>query len=707
MRRAAALVVAAAISVPLTGAQAAAQQPAEAALELTLTQLTGALGPGSVRPPEPPPDDPLTVPEPPVDLHLRALIEHVGDEALDGLRVVVEVHPAATSRGRLRADLRNGPITNAIHIDQHDLRDGDALTPGDIAGVSVTLPRSEVPWAAAGGVHPVRIAVLRGAAVLAEVTTAVVWLAAPPQDPLLTTALWPIDAPPWRRSGPTYPAAVDAEMRTDGRLDALVTALELHPEARVLPAPPAHLLEDLQDRADGFSRSERVDGGSLERRKVAPEDPAARRANDMLQRLRETMAALPLPPIARPYADADLRALVGTPEARSIGGEVASTGRGRLDAVSGRTSDQRAYMLPEIVDPAVLDLVPADTVLVPYEAIEGPDPAADPTLPSPVRDVRSDSGRPVTLLVGDPYVTALLGAPSDGGPVLATQRLLAETAMVFFEAPGAPGRALAIHPPHAWSPTTETAQRLLAGLSAATWLELTDPSRVASTARRGGTAELREGGPTSLDDEQVRTLVTAVQDLEAAVAARPVEGATDLAGRLPAELRETLLRATSRWFPVDASESGALVADVRRAIDTTFSEVSLATGTLVTLTADTGTIPITLQRGAGGPVAVQVEVASQGRLAWPEGRRSAVIELEEDTTQTVTFPTRALSTGTFSVSVRVTDPTGRLELDRTTMSVRSTAISRPALSVVAGLVVVLLLVGSIRRRPRRRLEVVR
>jgi hypothetical protein len=332
--------------------------------------------------------------------------------------------------------------------------------------------------------------------------------------------------------------------------------------------------------------------------------------------------------------------------------------------------------------------------------VSGPDPEADPTLPSPVREVRSASGRPVRLVVGDPYVTALLDAPGPGGPVLASQRVLAETAMTYFEAPGGQGRAFAVHPPEAWAPTAALAGQLLTDLTSATWLELGDPTGVAGSATSPGRATLAPPTPPTLSAEQADRLADTLGDLAAASVARGEE--PELSGRDPAELRDQLLRSTSRWFPAGSGEADALVSDVRGAIDRTLADVRIASGSLVTLTSDTGTIPVTLQRGAGGPIAVQVEVASQGRLAWPEGRQSETLQLEEGTTQTVSFPTRALSTGTFSVSVRVTDPSGRIELDRTTLSVRSTAISGVALTSIAALVVLLLLAGVVRRRPRRR-----
>jgi hypothetical protein len=684
-----------------TPAALATQDPGT--VELTVSGFSGVLGPGSVQPANDD-TDPRDVPEPPTDLTVRALVAHTGGDAVDQLRLVVEVHPPAATRGALRATVDDDEPTTVPSVHDTDIRPDDRLEAGEIAGVELVVPAAEIAWAEEGGVHPVRIAVQRGTEVLAEVTTAAVWLATVPEQPLATSMLWPLDTPPWRGPGGVYAEDADAALRPGGRLDAVLRALERHGDAGVVLAPAAHLLEDLRDRAEGYVRTERIDGGALESRRVDPESSSARRANDVLQRIRAVIDGGRHPPLVRPYADADLTALVGDPAVRDLAGELAVTGRRRLQRLAERAPDAGASVLPASTSPEVLDLIPGEIALVPYAAVEGPNPAAEPTLPNPVREVRSASGRPVTLLVGDPYLSDLLAEPPNVGPVLGSQRILAETAMVYFEEPEA-ARALSLHPPEDWSPSTELAGRLLGRLAAATWVELGPPAIVTSTPDTPARATLAEPGTPTLTEEQTGRLATALQDLDAAADARSSEPVLD--GRDPSDLRDQLLRSTSRWFPAGSGEADALVADVRSAIDTTLADVRIASGSLVTLTSDTGAIPVTLQRGAGGPLAVQVEVASQGRLSWPEGRRSEVLLLEEGTTQTVSFQTRALSTGTFSVSVRVTDPTGRLELDRTTLSVRSTSISGPAISIIVGSVVVLLLAGLLRRRPRRRLELVR
>jgi hypothetical protein len=284
--------------------------------------------------------------------------------------------------------------------------------------------------------------------------------------------------------------------------------------------------------------------------------------------------------------------------------------------------------------------------------------------------------------------------------------VIAESALAYFEAPTAAGRTLLLMPPPTWHPSPGTADLLLEGLRAANWLTLSTPSDQIEHGQAGGELlELAEVATEPFPGDLAALLDSAATGLRAATAALP-DGANQLDGRSASELRDDLLRASSHWYREAAGEAESLVREVQRAIDATFGSVEVATGS-VTLTSDTGQIPVTLQRSRGGPVTVAVEVASQGRLLWPEGRRSEPLVLEDGASQTVSFSTQARSTGTFPVTVRVTDPTGAHELARTRLSVRSTAISGPALSAIGGVILVLLLLGALRRRDRRpRLEVV-
>lgn len=682
-----------------------AQDEDESSLAITLSELTGVLGPGSRPPPEPGSDEEMG--RVPMDLDLRVLVENDGDVPLSDLTLVIEVHAPAAGRVELRRALAGELGSADTAVRSVPLLEGRRLQPGEITGVMHTIDREELGSSEGGGVvRPVRIAVVRGLEVLDEVITPVVWLSTVPQRPLAATMVWPYDAPPLRTSGGAYLAGVDREVRPGGRLDVLLRTLERSDDPLVTFAPAPHLLEDLADRADGFVSFERNDEGVLESRPVGAAGSQARLADGTLHRVRELAGSLPLSPLASTYASADLAALHDAGGAAAeLAANAAVDGRRRLQRQLGRDIAAASHLLQGPVDPSVLDLVPGETVLVPSEVTA--EPPVEATNPSPVRSLRAPSGRLVTVVVADPDLEdALAEIDHPAGPVAATQRIIGQSAMAYLENPGAADRALLLLPPANWDPPPRAASRLVDELASATWLELVSPDEL---VRGGATAGVAFAEPElgAFSDDFAASLDTAAVSLTAAAAALP-EGETRLNGRSFAELEDSLLRASSRWLRgTNEAEAEALVRDVQRTADETFGDVEVATGP-VTLTSDTGQIPVTLQRTRGEAIMVSVEVASPGRLVWTETRRSVEpVELQPGGSHTVSFPVRALATGTFPVTVRVTDPSGVHELGRSSMTVRSTAISGAALSLIGLAILILLLLGALRRPGRKpRLEVV-
>ena len=677
-------------------------------VDLTLTGLTGILGPGSV----PTPEDPGDLLPHLEELEVRVLVANDGETALTAAQLVVEVHPPMLTRGLLAAALDGDLRGPALHVHSQPLTDDRPVEPGDIVGLIDRFAREDVDWAdEVGGVHPVRIAVTLGTEILDEVVTAVVWLNEAPSTPLLTTFIWPLDVPPWRGPGGSYPSAVDRETRPGARLDRLIGAVERAPSGvPVVLAPAAHLLEDLSDRSDGYVSQVRTDAGNLEPRTVGPTDPGAAEATDLLRRLRETAAVAPISPVSSSYADADLAALLAGDDVHNdLAAIAAADGRRRLQLQLGVAVDGATHLVGGPIDEAVLDVLPGETLLLPAAVAELPALGADPALGPPVRTLRAPSGRLLTALIGDPYLAVALDRPSDAADAVeAGQRVLAETAMAHLTAPRSSGLGLVLLPERTWDPPGAVAEEVLLALDGAPWLRFVSPSALAPEAQRGpGTVGLTPPAFAALGPSLGPPLSATWTGLQAALDASPSD-TTRLDDRPIEHLRDDLLRATSRWFHGPGEPNAtALVQDVRRVVDMTFGAIEITAPT-VTLTSDTGQVPVTLQRRRGGPLEVTVTVESQGRLLWPEGRTSEVIELSEGDTHTLSFATQAVSTGTFPVTVVVTDPTGVRELVRTSLSVRSTAISRPALTAVAVLVGVLLLVGSLRRGPKRpRLEVVR
>ena len=665
---------------------------------LIVSDLTGVIGPGS---------HPAAA-QRDLDLGVRVLVENTGQRQIGQLRVVVEVHPAVADRGELERALQ-GPLTSApLAVQGHDLRDGGLLPPGDLGGVAASFGPAEVAWPGTTSVHPVRIAVLRGARILDEVVTAVVHVAQRPTDPLPTTLVWPLDDALWRTVDGAYPLEVDRSTRPGGRLDVLLRALEARPESPVVLAPAVHVVEDLLDRADGFVVLGRQPDGSLERHVVEPEDREARASNDLLQRIRAVTATLPFAPVVGAYAHADLVALTGgEPILRDLAGEAATDARRRAPTLLDRRVDGAAHLVGARIDPAAVEVLPGDVLLLPADVVD--DAAQHDT----VRPVRSATGRLLTGLVGDPVLTAALSTRTPAGAVLDVQQVIAHTALCALENPDDPARALLILPPASFDPGPDLATALIAEVPELPWLELVDPATLATRARDRGTtvsfAEDPDRPPRA--PEVLDALADALRDLEAYRASRP----SDLPPDQPSDdqrpvgvLRDQLLRSTSEEFTgMPGGEAEALVRDVAQDLDRRLGEVEVIGGAQVTLTADSGEVPVTVQRTRGGPLTVEVEVTSPGRLVWPDGRRSEPFVLEEGATRTLSFATQARSTGTVPVTVRVI--AGGQELDRATISVRSTAVSGVALMLTAGVVAALLLAGSVRgRRQRRRprLEVV-
>jgi hypothetical protein len=674
---------------------------------LHLADVTGVLGPDPDRDDADAEAAPLTAEQsdPGGDLELRLLVSNRGESSVEGLRVVVEIHPAASSREALADAFRGGGFgspTGPVH--DQAVRELSSLEPGEVAGVEETISQEEAGWPADGGVHPVRISLVRGAEVIDELVTAVVWLGDTRGGQLLTTFVWPLSDAPWRTEQGSYPAAAQGEIRPGGRLDVLLRALEQHEGAGVLLAPAPHLLEDLQDQASGFEQVELQEDGSRMTEHVEPEDEPARLANATLQRLREVAEQLPNQPVYGPYADADLDALATQGQAmRELAGELASDGRRRVQLGLERTADASAFVVGSPISPESLDLMPTEHLLLPAGLVE------DDGVRGELRTLRSPSGRPLLASVGDPVLDDLLTDPELDG-LAAAQRVLAETAMLYFESPTTEGRSLSLHPPRSWDPDPEMVHALLAGLEEAPWLDLVAPSQQASFGTRSSAeVVLTEPERETLSPELIGRLEAARTDLEAATAARPdddgVDGEDPLPSRSHRELEDALFRSTSTWLSGNATAE-SLVRDVQSEVERSFGDVEVASGSQVTLTSDTGQIPVTVRRTRGGPITIRVEVASQGRLEWAQ-RRSEDIVLADDEAHTISFETRALGTGTFPVTVVVTDPSGTRELERTTLSVRSTAVSGPALSATGVLVLGLLLVGALRRRPRGpRLQVV-
>ena len=687
---------------PVT-AQTAGPAPdaaADAPARVTLTAIDPVIGRGSVAP------DPATVD----GASWSLLVEHTGTVAWERLEVVAELHGALGSRSALRAALAGGTVPPAA---QRVVAPGPTgpIAPGSVMRIDGVVPLVGARLTGAdSAVHPLRLRVLADGQPVGSISTAVVRLGAAPTARLATSLVWPLAAAPQRDPAGDPSAGLDPLTLAGGALDTLISALTplvdgdapdvlLRELARgVALVTPVHLLEDLGQRAE------------------VPEgvDAAAQRAAVLLSRIRSTALALPADPVVTPYADADLRRLLASgPALRTIAARAVLEGERRVPALLGRPASG-TMLLAAPVAPAALDLLPMDTVLLPYSAIVAPDLALDVPIGEPVRTLRSPTGRIVTALVADPYLTDALGASTraqPGDPLLAAQEVLVRTAMVHLEAPGRQGRALVLLPPNGFDPDPRFAAEVLARLAQAPWLAPGSPAAVAAAASADSAASATQGprditrlAPSPSDplpERLTSALTTTARDLELLVGAAdlPASEPTLLVGqRSLARASDELMRATSTRFAGELDRALALLVGVRAGVDAAFGSVTITLAD-VTLTDRDGTVPLTLRHAGSVPLRVRVEVSAPAALTWTDGTvREVTLEIGAD--RSLEIPVRSGATGRFAVSVRVTDPTGERLLADETVGVRATAVAGPALALIVMTVVGLTVLGAVRQRRR-------
>jgi hypothetical protein len=685
----AALMLLSAIGMLVGTANAQTLPAAETSLRVArMTTLTGA---GSVT-------GDATAPE---QIFLRVLVEHVGPADLVDAQLVIESYGRLTTRSLLRQTLDDGEVGWPRSVTRQGLRDG-TLNSGDVAALDVYLDVSDVVVRGRSGVYPIQLSLTRGTEVLDRVVTAVVHLEEKLVNPLRTVAVWPIDRAPMLTPS-TSTDDFDAEIAPGGRIDDLVAALESRPNSPFVLAVSPHLLAELSRRASADGQS--ADDGDDDEQEADDheqesdaQDAGAIAAARTLARIQALLASLPLEPVTGAYAEADLGVLAEAgPVLAEIGSEMAVEGARRLESLGGRTPDSSTFLITSPLTRRALDVVPGDHLLLPWSSAASRVPEPGEEVAATLRELRSASGRILTASVADPWIGAALEGIDDAhGTVLAVQRIIAETALLNFESPGIADRPLLILPPRDWDPGGRVARDLVPALAAAPWLDLVAPSRHAQLAT--------DADPTVLSSQLARVpgdVVAGVGQNVASLgnlAASLPPGVSVVGGREVADLDDQLRRATSHWFASSPGTAQGLVDDVQSTIEAAYGGISIPAAQNVLMAGKDGEIPITISRPTGDPLVVVVEVRSGAALVWPNGT-SEVRTLTAGTTQTLSFAVLARARGDISVDVIVRDLSGARILAESTIRVRSTFISRPALAIVGGVLLLLLVIGRLRKRP--------
>jgi hypothetical protein len=272
---------------------------------------------------------------------------------------------------------------------------------------------------------------------------------------------------------------------------------------------------------------------------------------------------------------------------------------------------------------------------------------------------------------------------------LLAQALIAETASAFFELPLlGPQRALVVAP--ATMPNPVALRQALDGLAAAPWVHLRTASDTLTTMEPLADAS-DLGARASRKPGYLTAARAARRDL--ATFARVTVG--DLP-EIPKLDRLVLMAESSEWDR--APNTGTAVArSVSARVRAVFRGIGVAQRS-VTLTSRSGEVPVTVFNQNPFPVRVRVWLVS-AKVLFPAG----AIRTREipPPSGSIGVPVQARAAGSFPLVVRIETPDGARLLARGELTLRSTAISAVALSIVGGSTALLLFAWA-RRSTRRR-----
>ena len=159
--------------------------------------------------------------------------------------------------------------------------------------------------------------------------------------------------------------------------------------------------------------------------------------------------------------------------------------------------------------------------------------------------------------------------------------------------------------------------------------------------------------------------------------------------------RDLLIAESADWRPAAARARGrSFVRAVQRGIAAVYRRVDVES-TRVTLTARSGTIPITVRNDSAQRITVVLRLSSP-KVDLPVAGEPFVLEPQRRSTQLLEVGTRA--TGTFPIRVDVLTPDGAEPIANGEVVLTSTAFNRVALVLSGGAAGFLLLWWRLGRR---------
>lgn len=550
-----------------------------------------------------------------------------------------------------------------------------SLPPGATTQVTFTVPAADLGLTTRSdwGPRGIAVRVSDGGDRLAAVRSFVVW--APPGDvpPVRLSTVAAVTGPPVDPDPVAYDEALAVATGPDGRLGELL------------------------DATAGASDVGWVVDPALVAAAQASSDPAVTAWAERLLEAsqgRTTFALRAYDPDVAAYAHAGLPLPDGTPLPGTDPQPAAPTTPTAPGAASWRTDlAWPADPVPDLTTTALAASSGATTVVVGGDAL-APDSSLTYT-PTGTAGVSTPAGD-VTALVPDPVLTRVVAAGGAADPV-ATQRLLAETAVIARERP-AEARHVLVALPRGWDPDAEAFQARLAALEAAAWVDVAPVDELLA-APVPGDARTPLPDDTPAEGEIPPSQLHALDRTRAELAAYATLVPDPAALTRPLEPDFVTPAAVAYRAAPEARD--AAVQHAAQAAQNVMDGVSIQRGSPILLLAEEQSLPVRVANELPQDVEVQVVLRPDDpRLKAPQRPTTTVPAGSE---VTVPVAVEAFGSGNVTVDVEVVsaaDPSVRVA-EPAEFVVRVRAEWESVGTTVVGALLAIAMVAGIWRTVRR------
>ena len=648
---------------------------------LTLLSQTGWNCPDAVDQPAP---SGLTCPTG-RELVVRFRARNTGTAPLEQLAVGLTLYSRILSRSAYEASLTTDP---EVALKAHTFTREGAIQPGGTRDFEVSMMLDTGLDPDQSGVYPLKVDLRSGATSVAAIRTPAIFLVREPEIPLTLSWTFVLSHPiTFAPDGTFIDPSLETSLAPGGRLAGQIRALldlAAAPTTPVDVAVSPVLLTQLARMRGGYS--------------VVSEDgttrdvPAGQGGSELAARALEALRAVAASPgvevTTLPFSDPEIPSLYGGGLGRDV---VIQLQRGRQIASALIQADPPERILRP--PGAALDNetlrglagMGVDTMIVGPATVELPPQPLG--FAGPATTALDDGA--ITAIVPDPSTDAVLTSLADGDPVRAAQVVLGELTTIWQEAPGET-RSIALvlgedaALPGAFFPP------LARDIAGAPWLTPATGPAFVDAFPPTENSELANPSFSRFPTTYVAALKQARRRVETLRSMLPETSIE------PGRLDTMLLLAEARQF-LDSTDDGlAFIASVRNSVKGTVDDLSLDTVSSVSLSSDSGGIPVTVSNA--GKRSLEVFV----RLVAPQlrGAPSNEVKLGPGQSETLRLQARLRSTGRFPVRVQMLAPDGR-PIQAQTLIVRSTAYNRIALLITIGAAVMVLAVWARRFLPRR------